>query len=109
MAKHSVELSTLIQDLDTIALKGGISAPLALKASRLAKLARSQLPGLGSVAPRELIAALLQLASLEDGGLGQAVWQYRNTRAWELRKALGEETAEAGEWLIDVPGKGQRY
>jgi hypothetical protein len=104
-----VELSALLQRLKPVQLKGLVSAPLGYKASKLAKLASDQEPVLGIVKPDELVSVLLHRAALDDKRLGKAVIAYREARAWQLRRSLGEQTDEQGSWFVEVPGRGQRY
>jgi len=105
----SIDLSALLQDLEPVALRKLVSAPLGHKAALLSKVARDQEPVLGTVKPSEIVAVLLHRAQTSDGTLGQAVMDYRVARAWELRRQLGQETPKKGKWLVAIPGRGQQY
>lgn len=107
MADHDVDLTALLQDLEPVALKRLASAPLGLKAGRLARLSRDQQPVLGEVTAGEMVSVLLHRARLDDQSMGQAVIDYRNAFAWEVQLALEGQSPQQGTWTIDVPGRGQ--
>lgn len=103
-----VELSALLQDQDSVALKGLVSAPIGYRADHLARLARAHSPIFGTVTPAEVVAALVHDARPDAEDLSRIIASYRNAKVWETRRSLGEETPEQGLWKVPVRARGQR-
>lgn len=103
-----VELSDFLSDLEPVAMKGLVSAPIAYRADQLIGVLREGARRYGPIGPAELVSALLHGTPPDRGALATMIEEYREARVWETRHALGEKTPNQGSWEIVLRAPGQR-
>jgi hypothetical protein len=100
-----VELSDFLSDLEPVAIKNLVSAPIGYRADRLIEAIPRRY---GYVSHGELVSALLHHATPDGDELASLIEVYRDERVFHTRKGLGEPTPESGPWEIEIRGAGQR-
>src|SRR5438093_1515429 len=100
-----VELSDFLSELEPVAIKGLVSAPIAYRADRLLEAIPRRY---GTVTHAELVSALLHHTEPDRAALAAIIEVYREDRVYQTRTGLGEATAERGIWEIELRGVGQR-
>jgi hypothetical protein len=101
----TVELSDFLRDLDPVAIKGLVSAPIAWRASRLIEALPRKY---GDVGYGELISLLIHATDPDSTVLAAMIEDYREDQVWETRRSVSDDTEKAGPWQIELRGPGRR-
>jgi hypothetical protein len=99
----TVELSDFLADLDLVAMKNQLSAPIAWRADQLiAALPRKY----GQVSYPELVSALIHGTEPDAAQLSALIEDYREDRVWQARQGFGPIRIHSGQWEIALRSQG---